>query len=241
MNKTENDLKKEINQLSKELRERIQNRRKNTFRMRIWFFTVRMSYLIKRVFDLLFSLIALILLLPFLLLIALLVRLTSPGPAIFTQIRVGRFGRHFKFYKFRTMYQGASLKKQALQRNNQSADGVIFKMKNDPRITPLGKFLRRTSIDELPQLVNVMMGDMSLVGPRPPLPAEVRQYTIEDWKRLHVIPGLTCLWQISGRSDIPFSQQVKLDKEYIQSRSTGKDLWILLKTIPAILFGKGAY
>ena len=139
------------------------------------------------------------------------------------------------------MYTGAERAKQELLSQNQSADGVIFKMKNDPRITRLGRILRKTSIDELPQFVNVLLGDMSLVGPRPPLPSEVREYSLEDRKRLNVKPGLTCIWQISGRSNLPFSKQVQLDKEYISSRGFWTDIKILLKTIPAIIIGKGAY
>jgi len=124
---------------------------------------------------------------------------------------------------------------------NESKDGVIFKMKKDPRITRSGRILRKFSIDELPQLWNVLKGDMSLVGPRPPLPAEVALYTLEDRKRLNVIPGLTCLWQIRGRSDIPFEEQVRLDKEYIRTRGIWNDLKILIKTPAAILSGRGAY
>ena len=121
------------------------------------------------------------------------------------------------------------------------AAGVIFKMKQDPRITRVGKIIRKFSIDELPQLINVLKGDMSLVGPRPPLPAEVSEYTLEERKRLHIIPGITCLWQVSGRSDIPFTDQVRLDMQYIQSASFVNDVILLLKTIPAVLTGRGAY
>ena len=135
----------------------------------------------------------------------------------------------------------AEERKAALMDKNQSKDGVIFKMKNDPRITPIGRIIRKTSMDELPQFLNVLAGDMSLVGPRPPVPSEVMQYSPEDRKRLNVRPGLTCLWQIRGRSDIPFKEQVKLDKEYIQSNSLWQDLKILIQTIPAIISGKGAY
>ena len=131
--------------------------------------------------------------------------------------------------------------KQELADRNESAAGVIFKMKKDPRITRVGKIIRKFSIDELPQLLNVLIGDMSLVGPRPPLPGEVAKYTLEQRKRLHVIPGITCLWQVSGRSDIPFTDQVKLDMQYIQSASFLNDILLLLKTIPAVLTGKGAY
>ena len=238
-NRTE--LSRELSALSAELLARSRNGGRIAFRMRAWYFTVAFSYGLKRFFDIVIAFSALIVLAPLLLAVSLLIKLTSPGPIIFSQIRVGRFGRHFRFYKFRSMYTDAERRKEALLPGNQSADGVIFKVRKDPRVTPFGRIIRKLSIDELPQLVNVLLGDMSLVGPRPPLPAEVRQYTLEDRKRLNVIPGLTCLWQISGRSDIPFSRQVKLDKEYIRSRSIRRDLRILLKTIPAILSGKGAY
>ena len=232
---------KELAALSRELMTRAKAGHGVAFRMRVWKATIWFSYKLKRLIDLVVSFAALVVLSPFLLLIGLLIKLTSPGAMIFTQIRVGRYGRHFRFYKFRSMYIDAEERKAQLLAQNQSADGVIFKMKNDPRITPIGRILRKTSLDELPQLVNVFLGDMSLVGPRPPVPSEVREYTLEDRKRLNVIPGLTCIWQISGRSDIPFSGQVKLDKEYIVSRSVWRDIWILLKTIPAIFMGKGAY
>ena len=139
------------------------------------------------------------------------------------------------------MYVGAEDFKDQLMVENESKDGVIFKMKQDPRITKAGRILRRFSIDELPQLINVLKGDMSLVGPRPPLPREVNEYTLEDRKRLHTIPGITGIWQISGRSDIPFREQVELDKQYIGSQNVFKDIIILLKTIPAVITGKGAY
>lgn len=131
--------------------------------------------------------------------------------------------------------------KAQLMQHNESKDGVLFKMKKDPRITRVGRFIRKFSIDELPQLFNVLIGDMSLVGPRPATPDEVAQYTLEQRKRLHVVPGITCIWQISGRSEIPFEKQVQLDIEYIKSTNVLSDLVILLKTIPAVLSGKGAY
>jgi len=210
-------------------------------RLRAWRLTVGASYAAKRAIDILASAVGMILLSPVFLAIAAAVKFTSPGPVIFSQIRVGRYGRHFKFYKFRSMRTDAEAMKDSLMAQNESKDGVIFKMKDDPRITKVGKFLRRTSLDELPQLWNVFIGDMSLVGPRPPVPREVEQYTLEDRKRLDVIPGITCLWQIKGRSTIPFNEQVRLDKEYILAPSVWKDLVILLKTIPAIIGGKGAY
>ena len=211
------------------------------FRMLMWHITIRSSAFFKRLMDILLAVAALILGSPFFLITALLVKLTSPGPVIFSQVRVGRFGRHFKFYKFRSMYIDAEVRKAELLKLNESGDGVIFKMKKDPRITPVGRFIRKFSIDELPQLFNVLLGDMSLVGPRPPLPSEVKTYTLEERKRLNITPGITCLWQVSGRSELPFSKQIALDKEYIASQSMWKDFLILLRTIPAILTGKGAW
>ena len=224
-----------------ELNERQADRGRSISRMRAWRFTVRMSYFMKRSMDIVLSVIALVLLLPLFIVLAILIAATSPGPVFFVQIRVGQFGRHFRFYKFRSMYIDAEKRKEELLKSNQSGDGVIFKMKKDPRCTAVGRFLRRTSLDELPQFFNVLLGDMSLVGPRPPLPSEVCQYTLEERKRLNVKPGITCLWQVQGRSDIPFRKQVELDKEYIKSRTLWRDIVILLKTVPAILSGKGAY
>jgi lipopolysaccharide/colanic/teichoic acid biosynthesis glycosyltransferase len=207
----------------------------------IWRFTVRFAYLLKRLSDFTGALILLLLLFPIFLFTAILIKLTSSGPVIFTQTRVGKDGRHFKFYKFRSMRIDAEKIKAEIEKKNESVDGVIFKMKKDPRITPIGRIIRKFSIDELPQLFNVLVNDMSLVGPRPPLPSEVAEYTLEERKRLHVQPGITCIWQISGRSDIPFKKQVELDKQYISSHSLWKDLVILLKTIPAVIAGRGAY
>ena len=144
-------------------------------------------------------------------------------------------------FKFRSMYVDAEERKKALMAQNESSGGVIFKMKKDPRITRIGRFIRKASIDELPQLWNVIRGDMSLVGPRPPVPSEVAEYSISDRRRLEVIPGITCIWQVSGRSDIPFEQQVELDAEYIESQTFWGDVKLLFKTIPAVLLGRGAY
>lgn len=210
-------------------------------RMVLWHVTIRSSVFFKRFMDIILSILAIIIGSPIFLFTAFLVKATSPGPIIFSQVRVGKSGRHFKFYKFRSMYIDAEARKAELMKHNESKDGVIFKMKHDPRITPVGRFIRKFSIDELPQLFNVLLGDMSLVGPRPPLPSEVKTYTLEERKRLNTIPGITCLWQVSGRSELPFSKQIALDKEYIASRSMWKDFIILLKTIPAILTGKGAW
>jgi len=139
------------------------------------------------------------------------------------------------------MYRDADQRKDRLAAQNDSRDGVIFKMKNDPRVTKVGRFIRRFSIDELPQVLNVLFGDLAVVGPRPPVPREVAQYTLAERRRLHVKPGLTCLWQIQGRSELPFKQQVRLDLQYIHSQSVWKDIVIILKTVPAVLLGKGAY
>ena len=206
-----------------------------------WQVTVRGSYLFKTVVDVTCASLGILVLSPVFLVCAAVIRLESPGPVIFKQKRIGRDGRPFNFYKFRSMYIDAGQRRQELLKANESKDGVIFKMQKDPRVTRFGRFIRKFSIDELPQLFNVVVGDMSLVGPRPPLPSEVAEYTLEDRKRLTVKPGITCIWQVSGRSDIPFRQQVALDKEYIMSRSLWRDLWILLKTVPAVLTGKGAY
>lgn len=206
-----------------------------------WTAVVQGAYLLKRLLDIVGGIALLILLSPLLLTIALLIKLDSPGPVLFKQIRVGRYGKFFPMWKFRSMYVDAEARKQALLARNEMAGGVIFKMKDDPRITRVGRFIRRASIDELPQLWNVVKGDMSLVGPRPALPSEVNQYSLEERRRLDVIPGITCIWQVSGRSEIPFEQQVRLDVEYIESQSFWLDLKLLLLTIPAVLLGRGAY
>jgi lipopolysaccharide/colanic/teichoic acid biosynthesis glycosyltransferase len=195
----------------------------------------------KRVMDILGAGFGLLLLSPLLLAVALAILIEDGRPFLFRQQRVGLNGRVFPFYKFRSMYKNAEAIRQELLARNESADGVIFKMKQDPRVTRVGRLIRRFSIDELPQLFNVITGDLALVGPRPPLPAEVAEYSLEERKRLHVKPGLTCFWQIQGRSEIPFKDQVRLDLQYIQSQSILTDIWILLKTIPAVLSGKGAY
>ena len=231
----------DLDQLVKELASRTRGNRRRSLRLLAWKVTVKASYATKRLMDIVLSAVGMLLLSPVYLAIAAAVKLSSPGPVFFVQTRVGRYGRYFKFYKFRSMRQDAEAQKAALMTQNESKDGVIFKMKDDPRITKVGRFLRRTSLDELPQLWNVFIGDMSLVGPRPPVPSEVLEYTLEDRKRLDVIPGITCLWQIKGRSEIPFNEQVRLDKEYILAPSVWKDIVILFKTIPAIIGGRGAY
>jgi lipopolysaccharide/colanic/teichoic acid biosynthesis glycosyltransferase len=207
----------------------------------IWQQTIAWTRRAKRLFDYLVTSIALVLCLPIFVATAFLIYLENPGPIFYSQIRVGKDGRHFRFFKFRSMVVGADTMKVDLGAKNESKDGIIFKMKDDPRVTKTGKVIRKFSIDELPQLFNVLRGDMSLVGPRPALPGEVAMYTLEQRKRLHALPGITCIWQVSGRSDIPFTGQVHLDLEYIKSTSMRKDISILLRTIPAVLAGKGAY
>ncbi|GJM20938.1 MAG: multidrug MFS transporter [Planctomycetota bacterium] len=202
---------------------------------------LRGTHLVKRLLDLVIALPLALVMLPGFLLLAALIRIESPGPVFFAQQRIGRHGKPFTMFKFRSMFLDAEARKQELAKQNESGDGVIFKMKHDPRITRVGRFIRKASIDELPQLWNVIRGDMSLVGPRPPVPAEVAEYSISDRRRLEVIPGITCIWQVSGRSDIPFDQQVELDSEYIESQSFLGDVRLLLKTIPAVLLGRGAY
>jgi len=206
-----------------------------------WGITINLSYGLKRTLDVLIASSALILLFPLFVLTALAIVLENHGPIFYIQTRVGEKGRHFRFYKFRSMSIDSERIKSRLMDRNESQDGVIFKMKKDPRITRVGRIIRKLSIDELPQLINVIKGDMSLVGPRPPLPKEVHHYTLEQRKRLHIRPGITCIWQVSGRSDIPFTGQVRLDLEYLQSTSLLTDLVILMKTIPAVLTGRGAY
>jgi lipopolysaccharide/colanic/teichoic acid biosynthesis glycosyltransferase len=216
-------------------------RKEQRRRLLVWEGALSSLLVLKRTMDVAFSLLAIILLLPLFLFVSLLIVIEDGWPVLYIHPRVGMNGRIFNFYKFRSMRRDADRIKQTLMEQNESAGGVIFKMKKDPRITRVGRVLRRFSIDETPQFFNVLTGDLSLVGPRPPLPEEVAQYTLEERKRLHVKPGLTCLWQIGGRSDIPFEQQVHLDLEYINSRSFRQDLRILLKTVPAVLFGRGAY
>lgn len=203
--------------------------------------TKRYYFMAKRSFDIFITTIALILLSPLLLTVALLIRLDSKGSIFFSQLRVGKGGKEFKMWKFRSMYIDAEKRKQELMKKNEMQGGVLFKLKQDPRVTRVGRILRKFSIDELPQLWNVWRGDMSLVGPRPPLPNEVQEYTCHQRKRLEVTPGITCIWQVSGRSDIPFHQQVEMDLEYIRNQSLTYDLIILLRTVPAVLKARGAY
>jgi exopolysaccharide biosynthesis polyprenyl glycosylphosphotransferase len=194
----------------------------------------------KRVFDIVLSGIILLLCLPLFIVVAILIKLTSPGHVFFTQKRVGLNGRIFTLYKFRTMVKDAELKLSELMPHNEM-NGPVFKMSNDPRITPFGKILRKLSIDELPQFWNVLMGTMSVVGPRPPLPSEVKQYDPWHRRRLSMRPGITCLWQVSGRNKIiDFAKWVKMDLDYIDDWSLWLDMKIFAKTVPVVLFGIGA-
>jgi len=195
---------------------------------------------LKRAIDVAISAALLALLSPLMLLIAALIKIESPGPIIFKQVRVGRGGRRFTIYKFRSMREGAEEEMERLTALNE-AQGPIFKIRDDPRLTSMGKALRRRSLDELPQLYNVLRGDMSLVGPRPPIPSEVERY--QEWhrRRLEISPGITGLWQVSGRSDLTFDEMVMLDIFCMENWSLWLDFKIMLKTIPTIMLGRGAY
>lgn len=214
---------------------------KQRFRLVLWEGMLRSLLVVKRMVDIVASLVAIVLLLPMFILVSLCILVEDGFPVIYTQKRVGLNGREFKFYKFRSMVRNADQLREGLDEQNESNDGVTFKMRKDPRVLKCGQFLRRFSMDEIPQFFNVLAGDLSIVGPRPPLPEEVKVYTLDERKRLNVKPGLTCLWQIGGRADLPFNEQVGLDMQYIQSQSILKDIIIMLKTIPAVLFGRGAY
>jgi lipopolysaccharide/colanic/teichoic acid biosynthesis glycosyltransferase len=194
----------------------------------------------KRATDIALALIGLTLTAPIISLAMILIVICSPGSPIFAQERVGVFGRRFTMYKLRTMKRGAHAQQDAL-RNVNEATGPVFKMKSDPRVFPLGRMLRKLSIDEVPNLVNVLLGQMSIVGPRPPLPSEVENYNDFALRRLRVKPGITCVWQISGRSNVDFNEWMRLDHAYIDNWSPLYDLKIILSTIPAVLFSKGAY
>ncbi|WP_052007310.1 sugar transferase [Burkholderia paludis] len=197
---------------------------------------------VKRVIDIAVASSALVMLGPLFAAVAICVRLEDRGPVLFWQRRVGRHGREFAFPKFRSMVVDAERRRTEIGHLNQhGAAGVTFKRADDPRITRIGRFIRRTSIDELPQLWCVLTGDMTLVGPRPPLPREVARYTPSDRGRLLVTPGLTCIWQVSGRANIAFPEQVTMDLAYIRERSLALDLKLLCKTVPAVLRGHGAY
>jgi len=203
----------------------------------------------KRALDIAFTLVVAVLGMPFYLLIALLIKLTSEGPVLFVQERVGLDGRSFRFYKFRTMlvdnndHQHRSFAEDFIKGRlmSEGEEGRVFKLQNDPRVTSIGRFLRKTSLDELPQFINVLRGEMTIVGPRPPLAYELAHY--KEWHRgrLTVKPGLTGLWQVSGRSTVPFDEMVMLDLYYIENWSLALDLKIIMRTVPVMLFGLGGY
>jgi len=208
----------------------------------MWVGTITVAKAVKRLLDILVAAGMLVLMFPLFVLIGLCIWLTDRGPIIFSQKRVGLHGKEFVFPKFRSMVVNAeALKDKILAQNQHSDDQRSFKIKKDPRITWIGRIIRKLSLDEMPQLWCVLIGDMSLVGPRPSMPREVALFTVSDRRRLDVRPGLTCIWQVSGRADIPFDQQVKLDTEYIESQSLWLDIVLLFKTIPAVLLGRGAY
>ncbi len=209
-------------------------------KMMVWWLLVEGTLVFKRALDIIGSALGLILLTPVFLLTAWAIKREDGGPVIFSQNRVGEKGKIFPMYKFRSMVVDAEIRKHELIDQNEAGE-IVFKIRHDPRITRMGRLMRRISIDEAPQLFNVLKGDMSLVGPRPALPDEVNKYSLSERRRLEVIPGITGLWQVGGRSEIDFQGQVTLDVQYIESQSFWGDISILLKTIPTVLFGRGAY
>lgn len=209
-------------------------------RLVLWVIRNKIKLSLKRALDLTGGGLLLLVTAPIMFITAVLIKLESSGPILFQQERVGMWGEPFICYKFRSMYLDAEDRKAALMENNE-ADGPVFKIKNDPRITRVGRVIRKLSIDELPQIMNVLKGDMSLVGPRPAVPKEVAQYEFDYLGRLGAVPGITGLQQVSGRSDLDFKRWVELDLQYISEQSLLKDIEILLKTIPAVVTGRGAY
>jgi lipopolysaccharide/colanic/teichoic acid biosynthesis glycosyltransferase len=195
----------------------------------------------KRLIDVSVSVALLIALSPLFLIVALCIKLTDGGPVFFRQKRVGLNGRVFDFFKFRSMIVDAEARKDELMKHNKHSNSITFKMCRDPRVTWVGRIMRKTSIDELPQLWNVLIGEMTLVGPRPAVVAEVQRYTVRESRRLAVVPGLTCFWQVSGRADLDFQQQVELDVDYIRERSLWLDVKLMVLTVPAVLSGMGAF
>jgi lipopolysaccharide/colanic/teichoic acid biosynthesis glycosyltransferase len=177
---------------------------------------------------------------PFMLLAAIAIKIEDGGPVFYRQTRIGKWGIPFEILKFRSMKVNADKMKDTLLKENETK-GLTFKMKEDPRITKVGKFIRKASIDEMPQFINVLKGEMSMVGPRPPVPREVALYGPHERRRLEIKPGITCIWQVSGRSNIPFDRQVLLDIRYIRERTIWNDIELVFKTVPAVLFGRGAY
>lgn len=194
----------------------------------------------KRIFDFTTAMCGIVILIPLMIVIAILIKLEDHGPIFYTQIRVGKNGKLFKMYKFRSMLVNADRLLDKLKEKND-IEGPMFKMKDDPRVTRIGRFIRKHSLDELPQFFNVLKGDMSLVGPRPPLPSEVKEYSDYDRQRLYVIPGCTGLWQATKRNGVGFNEMVKLDLEYIQRASLSYDFWIIWKTILIVFNPNSSY
>lgn len=226
-------------QAAQGLRGRLRMRLGMTLKRGVWLAVIHSAELFKRVFDITVSIVALILAAPLMLFIALLVRLDG-GPVFFKQRRVGLNGREFGMLKFRSMCVDAEARLQELLAKNEKAQGVTFKMKNDPRITPIGRIIRKFSIDELPQLINILRGDMTIVGPRPAVPREVALYKVWQRRRLSVRPGLTCYWQVSGRNEIGFDEWMQLDLKYVDNWNLKIDFELILKTFPVVLTGRGA-
>ncbi len=219
---------------------KVQNIQRMRLKLLWWVIRNKFEQNLKRAFDLIFSCLTLPFIAPIMLVTAIAIKLDTPGPIFFKQERVGKWGKPFYCYKFRSMYTNAEERKKDLLNSNE-ADQIVFKMKNDPRITPVGKLIRNLSIDELPQIINVIKGEMSIVGPRPPVPYEVDQYRYDVRRRLDAVPGITGLQQVSGRSDVEFKRWIELDLQYIEEQSLLKDIEILLKTIPTVISGRGAY
>jgi exopolysaccharide biosynthesis polyprenyl glycosylphosphotransferase len=218
----------------------LQSSQRMRLKLLVWVIRNKLARNLKRILDFAVALAMVIIAAPIMILTALAIKLDSPGPVLFKQTRVGKWGEQFPCYKFRSMYVDAEQRLKELATLNE-ADGPVFKIKDDPRVTRVGRIIRKLSIDELPQLFNVLKGEMSLVGPRPALPREVAQYEYDQIRRLHAMPGITGLQQVSGRSDVDFKRWVELDLQYIAEQSLWKDIQILLKTIPAVIWSKGAY
>lgn len=210
------------------------------FKLVAWVLRNKSKNKLKRIFDIFFALFSCVLFSPVMLITAIAIKIESTGPIVYKQKRVGKDGKPFDCYKFRSMVVDADARKQELMDKNE-ADEIVFKIKDDPRITRVGKIIRKLSVDELPQLFNVFKGEMSIVGPRPPVPIEVENYSFSYFYRLDAVPGITGLQQVSGRSDVTFKRWIELDLEYIQNQSFLKDIEIILRTIPAVISRKGAY
>ena len=238
---SDNKRQHRIDQMMQQYQSKGRKFRKEKVKRTLWLMIIKTTLLFKRLVDILATLIALVLLSPLLLVISLIIKFTDGGSVFYVQTRIGKHGKPFPFPKFRSMVLNADKMKDNLLKEADRIGDITFKMKRDPRVTRIGRFIRRASIDELPQLWCVLKGDMSLVGPRPPVPREVALYTQEDRRRLEVIPGLTGIWQVSGRAEIEFKQQVELDVLYIESHGFWLDILLMLKTIPAVFTGKGAY